>query len=91
MQKRSGTSKHNIDENYVAHGTCGKCQGDNHWKLEIEPNFDNLRVRHTNKQFRLLLRKGVYPYEYMESWEKFEENHLPQIEAFLQQFKHVGN
>ena len=24
-----------------------------------------------------LLRKGVYPYEYMDSWEKYDEKSLP--------------
>ena len=24
-------------------------------------------------KFTLLLRKGVYPYEYMDSWERFDE------------------
>ena len=33
-------------------------------------------------KFILLLRKGVYPYEYMDSWEKFDENTLPPKEAF---------
>ena len=28
----------------------------------------------TNK-FILLLRKGVYPYEYMDTWERFNEHH----------------
>ena len=29
---------------------------------------------HNNdKKFKLMLRKGVYPYEYMDSWEKFNE------------------
>ena len=28
-------------------------------------------------KFLLLLRKGVYPYEYMDSWDKFEETMLP--------------
>ena len=28
-------------------------------------------------KFVLLLRKGVYPYEYMDFWEKFEKNSLP--------------
>ena len=26
-------------------------------------------------KFILLLRKGVYPYEYMDSWERFNETH----------------
>ena len=30
----------------------------------------------------MLLRKGVYPYEYMNSWEKFDETALPPKEAF---------
>ena len=25
-------------------------------------------------KFFLLLRKGIYPYEYMDSWERFDEN-----------------
>ena len=28
-------------------------------------------------KFVILLRKGVYPYEYMDSWEKFNETSLP--------------
>ena len=43
-----------------------------------------------NKEFRnedinkfiLLLIKCVYPYEYMDSWEKFNETSLPDKEAF---------
>ena len=33
-------------------------------------------------KFILLLRKGVYPYEYMDSWQKFDETSLPEKEAF---------
>ena len=32
-------------------------------------------------KFVLLLRKAVYPYEYMDSWEKFDETTLPPKEA----------
>ena len=30
----------------------------------------------------LLLKKGVYPYEYMDSWERFNEALLPSKESF---------
>ena len=30
----------------------------------------------------MLLRKGVYPYEYMDSWEKLDETTLPAKEVF---------
>ena len=33
-------------------------------------------------KFILLLRKGVYPYEYMDSWQRFDETSLPDKEAF---------
>ena len=33
-------------------------------------------------KFILLLRKGVYPYEYMDNWERFNEKSLPSKESF---------
>ena len=33
-------------------------------------------------KFILLLRKGVYPYKYMDNWEKFNETSLPNKELF---------
>ena len=33
-------------------------------------------------KFILLLRKGVYPYEYMDNWERFNETSLPRKESF---------
>ena len=35
----------------------------------------------------LLLRKGVYPYEYMDSFERFNESSLPPREAFYSSLK----
>ena len=45
------------------------------------PNTYQLCNEDLNK-FILLLRKGVYPYEYMDSWERFNETTLPDKEYF---------
>ena len=45
------------------------------------PNVYQFCNGDTNK-FVLLLRKGVYPYEYMDSWERFDETSLPDKKAF---------
>ena len=42
-------------------------------------------------KFVLLLRKGVYPYEYMDSWGKFDETSLPPKEAFYSELNLEGN
>ena len=34
-------------------------------------------------KFVLLLRKGVYRYEYMDSWERFNETSLPLKKLFI--------
>ena len=36
-------------------------------------------------QFNLMKRKGVYPYDYMDSFSKFNDTELPQIEEFYSQ------
>ena len=33
-----------------------------------------------------LLRKGVYPYEYMDDWKKFDEEKLPDKSTFYSSF-----
>ena len=40
----------------------------------------------------LLMRKGVYPYEYMDSWDRFTEPRLPPKEAFYSKLsdEHIG-
>ena len=38
--------------------------------------------RDINKFF-LFLQKGVYPYKYMDNWEKFNGTSLPEKEEFL--------
>ena len=41
-------------------------------------------------KFLLLLRKGVYPYEYMEIMSKFDEKELPTIDNFYSKFNSSG-
>ena len=43
----------------------------------------NLRQIYQDEyHFKLMPRKRVYPHEYVDSWEKFEETALPHKEAF---------
>ena len=44
-------------------------------------NTDKLSNENINK-FVLLLQKGGYPYEYMDSWERFNETTLPNKKVF---------
>jgi len=43
--------------------------------------------RNTPEDIELLLRKGVYPYDYMDKWAKFEEAQLPPREAFFSRLR----
>ena len=49
--------------------------------IEKFPNTYQLCNKDLNK-LALLLRKGVYPYEYMDSWKRFKEESLPDKESF---------
>ena len=82
----------NIDENYGAHSKCKECGTINIRKLDkeaIRNNFSSLvsicyddEYEFDDEMFRLLLRKGVYPYEYMDDFDRFNETKLPSIESF---------
>ena len=47
-----------------------------------ETAFSNTKRYYTGDQLKLLKRKGVYPYDYMDSIERFKENKLPSKESF---------
>ena len=57
--------------------------------IEKFPNAYQFCNRDLNK-FTLLLRKGVYPYEYIDSWEKFNEVSLPNKESFYTELNKEG-
>ena len=40
------------------------------------------KYEHNQQRRELLLRKGVYPYEYMDSWERFADTQLPPKASF---------
>ncbi|KAL9982399.1 hypothetical protein ACROYT_G004435 [Oculina patagonica] len=55
----------------------------------------------SDESFELLCKKGIYPYEYMDSWERFSETSLPEKEKFYsklndenitdEEYKHAQN
>ena len=64
---------------------CKECKEEQKRPLnELIENFPSIyKFCNGNlNKFVLLLRKGVYPYEYMDIWEKFDETALPPKEAF---------
>ena len=65
---------------------CLSCNKDYSKKLDkkSKKQFKNTFKFSNNdiNKFILLLRKCVYPYEYMDEWEKFNETSLPEKEGF---------
>ena len=55
-----------------------------------EDDFINLVLYYSGDKFNLLARKGVYPYEYMDSLEKLKETKLPPKEAFYSRLNDGG-
>ena len=65
---------------------CFECKKDykKYFNKELFKRFSNIYefCNEDINKFILLLRKGVYPYEYMDSWERFDEASLPDKETF---------
>ena len=45
---------------------------------------------YNDKQRELLIRKGIYPYEYMNSWDRFNEGRLPSKDKFYSKLNMSG-
>ena len=41
-------------------------------------------------KFLLLLRKAIYPYKYIDSWERFDENTIPPKKAFYSELNLIA-
>ena len=72
-------------KNKKLHYECNKCK-----KRQLNP-INGLIKKFSNtykfcnediNKFILLLRKGVYPYEYTDGWERFDETSLPHKKTF---------
>ena len=57
--------------------------------LKID-KFVNLKKYYSGNQLSLLLRKGVYPYDYVDCMKKFDETSLPRNEAFYSKLTGEG-
>ena len=54
---------------------------------ELVSNLPAEALKYTNKRFqkekfKLMTRKGIYPYDFMDSFEKFNKTELPNKEEF---------
>ena len=79
-----------LEDNYMLF-KCFHCniESKKEFNMDLINKFKNtyeFRGKDINK-FILLLRKGVYPYEYMDSWERFDETKLPSIDKFYSNLK----
>ena len=73
---------------------CFKCKKNykKDFNKEIIKRFENIYKFCNNdiNRFIFLLRKGIYPYEYIDSWERFDETSLPDKEAFYSSLNMEG-
>ena len=84
----------NISDDYIASLGCERCRTKKTKDLDeevLKKNFNHTsRFLGCDEKFRLMIRKGVYPYEYMDGWEKVEETSLPSKDAFYSRLSMKG-
>ena len=65
---------------------CSSCNKDFSVELdeELKKKFKNTFEfsKHNTNKFILLFRTGIYPYKYMDDWEKFNKKALPEKKEF---------
>ena len=52
-------------------------------KTLADDDFRYLRESCTSNHFGVIQRKGVYPYDYMDSFDRFDETKLPSQDGFF--------
>ena len=84
----------NISGDYIALLGCERCRTKKTKDLDegaLKKNFNHTsRFWGSDEKFRLMIRKGVYSYEYMDGWEKFEATSLPPKDAFYSRLNMNG-
>ena len=74
-----------MKDNFIRY-KCLSCNKNYSKKIEeeLEKRFKNTFKSSNNDRYKFILslRKGVYPYEYIDKWEKFNETSLPETEEF---------
>ena len=84
----------NISGDYVASFGWERCRTKKTKGLDgeiLKKNFNHTsRFWGCDEKFSLMIRKGVYPYEYMDGWEKFEETSLPPKDTFYSRLSMKG-
>ena len=84
----------NISSDYIASLGCDK-----YWTKKTKDLGEDVlkkNLNHTSRflgcdeKLRLMIRKGVYSYEYMNDWENFEETNLPRKDAFYNRLNMKG-
>ena len=84
----------NISGDYIASLGCERCRTKKTKDLDervLKKNFNHTsRFLGCDEKFRLMIRKGVYPYKYMDAWGKSEETGLPPKDAFYSRLNMKG-
>ena len=84
----------NISGDYIASFWCEGCRTKKTTDLGeevLKKNFKHIsRFWECDEKFHLMIREGLYPYEYMDSWKKFEETSLPPKDAFYSRLNMKG-
>ena len=84
----------NIFGDYITSFGCDRCRTKKAKDLGeevLKNNFKHTaRFWECEEKFRLMIRKGVYPYQYMDGSKKFEETSLPPKDAFYSRLNMKG-
>ena len=83
-----------ISDDYITPLGCGRCKTKK--TNDLKKGVLKKKLNHASEfwgydeKFRLMIQKGVYPYEYMDCWKKFEETSLPLKDLFYSRLSMMG-